>query len=146
MEAVFGSMYGKDPVLTGHNVVSILATASLFLMQELIDQCNSMMIETVDKNTAVSYYNALETYGLPSSTREYLKQWLELNLMKCSKEEDFSFLQGIPLELLKDVISSQNFVVDGTDYGSYRLLRKWYSENLFIIPAIVFIETKELKR
>lgn len=124
-------MYGGDVVLTPDNVISILATASLFLMQELIDKCAKTMMGTIDKHNAISYCNASETYGLPS-VRKKVTHWLELNLIICSGEDDFSFLQNISVELMKDLITRQNLVLDGSDFDLYTLLRRWYGVVIFI--------------
>lgn len=117
-------MYGGSVVLTSDNVISILATASLFLMQELIDQCAAKMIETIDKENVILYHDASETYGL-SNVKSNALQWLELNLLICLKEENWEiFLKAISLELMTCLMSSHNFI-NGRLYSVYYMLRKW---------------------
>lgn len=121
LEMVFGSMYSGNVILTSENVISILAIASLFLMQGLIDKCARTMIATIGKNNVISYYNASTAYGLPEVKRNTM-QWLELNLV--IKSED-SLLRNISPELMKDVVSSQNLLVYNYEYSVYSMLRKW---------------------
>lgn len=125
VHAVFGSLYSGNVILTPDNVISILGTAALFQMQELIDQCNEAMLQTIEQNTVIPYYNASETYGLLNLKKNAL-QWLELNLILSSAKEDYTFLRNISPELMRDLVSSPNLVIYGTDTFTYIMLRRWY--------------------
>lgn len=117
-------MYGGAVVLTSDNVIPILAAASRFLMQELTDNCARTMIETIDKDNVILYYDSSETYGLPN-VKSSVIQWLELNLMNCAMEDDWKkFLNSISPELMECLISSFS-TIRGRTYSVYLMLRKW---------------------
>ncbi len=48
METVFGSLYLDEVVIEPSSVVSVLATATLFQLDELINRCAEVMTETVN--------------------------------------------------------------------------------------------------
>lgn len=48
METVFGSLYLDEVVLDPKGVISVLATATLFQLDELINRCAEVMSETVN--------------------------------------------------------------------------------------------------
>lgn len=119
-------MYGGNVSLTSDNVVSILATASLFQIEELIDRCSKTMIHSIDDKNVISYLKASTTYGL-TDVKANTIQWLELNLVSIAVKGDYSFMQDISVELMKDLVSSQTFFVFKNECSIYQMLRKWYS-------------------
>lgn len=48
METVFGSLYLDEVTIDPKDVISVLATATLFQLDELINRCSEVMIETVN--------------------------------------------------------------------------------------------------
>lgn len=48
METVFGSLYMDEVIIEPKCVISVLATATLFQLDELINRCAEVMSETVN--------------------------------------------------------------------------------------------------
>ncbi|XP_071651736.1 protein germ cell-less-like [Temnothorax longispinosus] len=64
LSVVLGSLYQDEVSLEPKDMVSILATSTLFQLQGLIDECVDIMVETTNSETVVSYYNAAVSYGV----------------------------------------------------------------------------------
>ncbi|XP_014219919.1 protein germ cell-less isoform X2 [Copidosoma floridanum] len=120
---VCGSFYQDEINVEPKNVVSVLATATLFQLQGLIDQCTEIMIETINMKTAVSYYNASVCYGVPK-VKVMCKRWLEFNLLEYGKFHD-AFLTDISPELMTELVASPDLVVMQTEFCIYVMLRVW---------------------
>lgn len=129
VELALGSLYKGIFNLTAENVVSTLATASLFQLQLLADACIKFMKETIEKDTVADYCNASITYAVPE-IKAAAVGWLELNIVYCSECRDFMFLKNISAELMYNLISSPNLIVNGSEFYIYKTLRKWYELNL----------------
>lgn len=50
---VFGSLYEAEVALNPLEVVSILATATMFQLDDLIEQCTELMLETINPKVRV---------------------------------------------------------------------------------------------
>lgn len=57
METVFGSLYLDEVIIEPKVVISVLATATLFQLEELINRCAEVMIETVNAEVRFSYFS-----------------------------------------------------------------------------------------
>lgn len=124
LTVVLGSFYQDEVNLEPKEVISILATAALFQLEELIDECASVMIETMNSETVVSYYNAAVSYGLPE-VKKTAKRWLEMNLLNYGWTHPL-FLKQIAPELMAELVASPDLVVLQTEFCIYMLLRIWY--------------------
>ncbi|XP_015606242.1 protein germ cell-less isoform X2 [Cephus cinctus] len=120
---VLGSFYHDELSLEPKDVISILATATLFQLQGLIDQCTDIMIETTNIKTVVPYYNAAVSYGVPT-VRTAARRWLEVNLLGYGWLHP-TFLKEITPELMVELITSPNLVVMQTEFCIYMMLRIW---------------------
>lgn len=127
------SFYTDTIVLLPENVVSVLATATLFQHQSLIDKCLDAMKETVDEETVIKYYNAATTYGC-SRIKHAVTEWLEANLctflrlnllIEDRKSLSMSVLVSIPVELMTTLVKSQNLIPLSDEYSIYILLKNW---------------------
>lgn len=126
VDAVLGALYSDEIELGADNVMSILATAALLQIQHIIDKCSEAMREHVNFNNVFAYYEAAESYGVPS-VKTSAFEWLETNLhWLARKTKDISFLKNISIELMSSLTSSPDFVVNGTEKTIYSLLKKWY--------------------
>lgn len=105
-------------------VVSILATATMFQLQGLIDECADIMEETTNSETVVPYYNAAVSYGVPS-VKAAAKRWLEVNLLDYCWHYP-GFLKDISSELMAELVASPDLVVLQTEFCIYMMLRAWY--------------------
>ncbi|XP_043480223.1 protein germ cell-less [Leptopilina heterotoma] len=123
LQMVLGSFYQDEVTLEPKDVVSILATATLFQLQGLIDQCTEIMIETSNIKTVVPYYNAAVSYGV-SPVKSAAKKWLEVNLLIYGWLHP-SFLREITSELMTELISSPGLVAMQTEFCVYMMLRVW---------------------
>lgn len=121
---VLGSLYQDEVSLEPKDVVSILATSTLFQLQGLIDECVDIMIETTNSETVVSYYNAAVSYGVPT-VKAAAKRWLEVNLLGYGWRHP-SFLKEITPDVMTELVASPDLVVLQTEFCIYMMLRLWY--------------------
>ncbi|XP_034935796.1 protein germ cell-less isoform X2 [Chelonus insularis] len=123
LSIVLGSFYQDEVSIEPKDVISILATSTLFQLQGLIDQCTEIMIETTNIKTVVPYYNAAVCYGVPS-VKAAAKRWLEVNLLGYGWRYP-SFLKEITPELMVELIESPELVAMQTEFCTYMMLREW---------------------
>ncbi|XP_065771015.1 germ cell-less protein-like 2 [Muntiacus reevesi] len=119
---VLGSLYRNEYVLIEpFQVPGVLATASLLQVEDLIQQCDKTMKETINVKTVCSFYAAAETYGLHSvKTRCF--EWLLHNLMTHPSVELY---KGLSTDLMNLVISSSNLLVMQKEIDIYTTLKQW---------------------
>ena len=75
-----GSLYQDEISVEPAEVIPILATASLFQMDGLADQCANIMEETVNIETVTKYYETGVFYG-SSRIQDACITWLKVNLL-----------------------------------------------------------------
>ena len=61
-------------------MIPILGCATLFQLEGLMDQCLSIMEETINVQTVIKYYETSLLYGTEKIRMECLK-WLRVNLV-----------------------------------------------------------------
>ncbi|XP_043522310.1 protein germ cell-less isoform X3 [Frieseomelitta varia] len=120
---VFGSFYQDEVSLEPKDVISILATSTLFQLQGLIDQCTDIMVETTNIKTVVPYYNAAVSYGVPV-VKTAAKRWLEVNLLGYGWLHP-TFLKEITPDLMAELIASPDLIAMQTEFCIYMMLRVW---------------------
>lgn len=120
---VLGSFYQDEVSLEPKDVISILATSTLFQLQGLIDQCTDIMVETTNIKTVVPYYNAAVSYGVPA-VKEAARRWLEVNLLGYGWLHP-TFLKEITPDLMAELIASPDLVAMQTEFCIYMMLRVW---------------------
>ncbi|XP_065075702.1 protein germ cell-less [Ochlerotatus camptorhynchus] len=121
--SVFGSLYMDEVVLEPREIVSILATATLFQLDSLIDRCAEVMIETTNAETAVKYYEAACEYGV-KSVKQSTFNWLLVNLLSLYYKTG-KWLRLISVELMELLVASPDLYVMQTELSLYTLLRYW---------------------
>lgn len=121
--SVFGSLYMDEVVLEPREIVSILATATLFQLDSLIDRCAEVMIETTNAETAVKYYEAACEYGV-KTVKQSTFNWLLVNLLSLYYKTG-KWLRLISVELMELLVSSPDLYVMQTELSLYTLLRYW---------------------
>ncbi|TMW40265.1 hypothetical protein DOY81_014654 [Sarcophaga bullata] len=105
-------------------VISVLATATLFHLDGIIDKCAEVMVETINAETAINYYEAACQYGC-QNVKKSTFMWLEINLL-CIYTKYPNLLRQISIELMTALISSpQICMVMQTEFSLYTLLRTW---------------------
>lgn len=118
-----GSLYYTDELdFEVEEVLSVLAAASFFQIQDLIDKCEKLMKERIGVDTAVAYYNASVTHNIPSA-KSAAFQWLEINLTHFSQH--LSFLRTISVELMESLVWSKNLTPNYYESEFYSLLKNW---------------------
>lgn len=123
LDAVFGSMYSDEIEIDPKGVISVLATATLFHLDGIIDKCAEVMIETINAETAINYYEAACQYGC-QNVKKSTFMWLEINLL-CIYTKYPNLLRQISIELMTALISSPDLYVMQTEFSLYTLLRTW---------------------
>lgn len=127
--SVFGSLYMDEIVLEPKEVISTLATATLFQLDSLIDRCAEVMVETINAETAVLYYEAACEYGV-KVVKQTTYRWLLVNLLSVYFRAA-KWLRLISPELMEQLISNADLYVVQTEFSLYQLLRFWMSLKLF---------------
>ncbi|XP_075216957.1 germ cell-less [Lycorma delicatula] len=124
LTVVFGSLYPNDEVIIEPcSVVGILAAASLFQLDGLVEQCLDIMIETISPLTAINYYNASCQYSLDSVKKATFK-WFNYNLMHYYVNHPAD-LREVSVELIESLVRSQDLCVIQMEYSLYLMLRSW---------------------
>ncbi|XP_055918536.1 protein germ cell-less [Eupeodes corollae] len=129
LDAVFGSMYSDEIEIDPKAVISILATATLFQLDGIIEKCSEVMIETTNASTAISYYEASCQYGT-INVKKSAFEWLETNLL-CIYNKNTKLLKDINIDLMTALISSPDLYVMQTEFSLYTLIRTWMYMRLF---------------
>uniref|UniRef100_A0AAG5DKE9 BTB domain-containing protein n=1 Tax=Anopheles atroparvus TaxID=41427 RepID=A0AAG5DKE9_ANOAO len=127
--SVFGSLYMDEVVLEPKEIISTLATATLFQLDSLIDRCAEVMVETTNAETAVLYYEAACEYGV-KIVKQSTYGWLLVNLLSLYHRAA-KWLRLISPELMEQLVSSADLYVVQTEFTLYTLLRFWMSLKLF---------------
>lgn len=123
LEAVFGSLYSDEIEIDPKKVISVLATATIFQLDGIIDKCSEVMIETTNAETAILYYEASCQYGVQNSKQSSF-EWLETNLVGYF----IKYIKHLKLmneDLITALVSSPNLYVFQTEFSLYILLRLW---------------------
>lgn len=120
---VLGSLYLDEITLEPIEVVPTLATATLFQLEGIIDQCAEIMTETVNAETAVKYYEAACEYGV-QKVKEVAFKWLLVNLLSHFQDQS-KRLHEISIDLMQKLVSSSDLFVMQTEFSIYVLLRYW---------------------
>ncbi|XP_075166101.1 germ cell-less [Haematobia irritans] len=123
LDAVFGSMYSDEIEIDAKGVISVLATATLFHLDGIIEKCAEVMIESINAETAINYYESACQYGC-QNVKKAAFVWLETNLL-CIYTKYPNLLRQISIELMTSLISSPDLYVLQTEFSLYTLLRNW---------------------
>ncbi|XP_023229079.1 germ cell-less protein-like 1 [Centruroides sculpturatus] len=123
LKIVFGSLYQDEVSIEPAEVVPVLSTATLFQLDGMIQQCAEIMLETINLQTVLLYYEAAEQYGL-KKVAEKSFEWLLRNLM-IKIQESAPQLRQINTELMTKLISSPELIVMQTEFSIYILLKTW---------------------
>lgn len=123
LEIVFGSLYLDEVTIDPKTVSSVLATATLFQLDGLINRCAEVMIETVNAETALCYYDAACEYGVHTVKNETFK-WLLTNLLSFYSKHS-KWLGQIDVELMAELVKNADLFVVQTEFSLYMTLRYW---------------------
>ncbi|XP_045213883.1 germ cell-less protein-like 1 [Mercenaria mercenaria] len=121
LKIAFGSLYKDDVFLKPVQIVSVLAAATLFQLESLIQQCSIMMKETMSSCAVCVYYSASQEYGLEDMRVKCLN-WLTRNILTT---ENITFIKEIGTKLMAEIISCPQLFVMQVEIDIYTLLKKW---------------------
>ncbi|XP_039502131.1 protein germ cell-less isoform X1 [Drosophila santomea] len=123
LDAVFGSMYSDEIEIESADVISVLATATLFHLDGIIDKCAEVMVDNISPETAIQYYEAACQYGV-IGVKKSTFQWFQINLLSIYSKQP-NLLRHISIELMSALTASPDLYVMQTEFSLYTLLRTW---------------------
>ncbi|XP_021365320.1 germ cell-less protein-like 1 [Mizuhopecten yessoensis] len=121
LKIALGSLYKDYVFIKPVQVVNVLAAAMLLQLEGLIEQCSSMMKDTISGQTVCLYYIASRRYALQTITQD-CRSWLLSNLLA---NESTQLLQGVSIDMMTDLIISPDLSVMQVEMDVYTLLKKW---------------------
>ncbi|XP_034141954.1 protein germ cell-less isoform X1 [Drosophila guanche] len=123
LDAVFGSMYSDEIEIDPKDVIPVLATATLFHLDGIIDKCSEVMVDTINAETAIHYYEAACQYGVMGVKKSTFK-WFQINLLSIYSKQP-NLLRHISIDLMTALTASKDLYVMQTEFSLYTLLRTW---------------------
>ncbi|KAH8405775.1 hypothetical protein KR215_008409 [Drosophila sulfurigaster] len=123
LDAVFGSMYSDEIEIDAKDVIPVLATATLFHLDGIIDKCAEVMVDTINAETAIQYYAAACQYGV-MAVKKSTFQWFQINLLSIYNKHP-NLLRHITIDLMSALTASHDLYVMQTEFSLYTLLRTW---------------------
>ncbi|XP_017066120.1 protein germ cell-less [Drosophila eugracilis] len=123
LDAVFGSMYSDEIEIEPTDVISVLATATLFHLDGIIEKCAEVMVANISPETAIQYYEAACQYGVVG-VKKCTFQWFQINLLSIYSKQP-NLLRHISIELMSALTASADLYVMQTEFSLYTLLRTW---------------------
>ncbi|KAJ8979577.1 hypothetical protein NQ317_019152 [Molorchus minor] len=121
LKVVLGSLYNCEIVLNPLEIVPILATATMFQLDGLIEKCTE---------TSLDYYNAACQYG-DKKLQEVCFKWFLVNLMPYYFSHPLYELKTIPISLMTKLVSHPDLFVVQTEYSIYVMLKYWMYLHVF---------------
>lgn len=121
LNTAFGSLYCDEVMVSPVKVVPLLAAANLLQLEGLSQQCAEAMIETINRATVCAYHVAATQYCETEVQTKCVK-WLERRL---TSETSVSLLKEISVELMSEVVNSQELFVMQIEVDVYNLLKVW---------------------
>ncbi|XP_049807336.1 protein germ cell-less [Schistocerca nitens] len=132
LQTVFGSLYMDETTLEPSDIVSVVAAATLFQLEGIIEKCGEVMLETMCAQTAVVYYEAACEYGL-NVVKENAFKFILISLL--SRLNEFPVqIKAISEELMTKLVRSIDLFVISSELSLYLFLRKWLYLRLNIPP------------
>lgn len=121
LKIALGSFYREEIALVPIEVISVLACASLFSLEGLLAECESVMLDNVNAHTVLAYYDASLLYGVSRVSDRCLK-WLAHNLMICDEIR----LESVPVALFEKILTStKHLMIIQVETDLYSLCKKW---------------------
>ncbi|CAG9770666.1 unnamed protein product [Ceutorhynchus assimilis] len=124
LQVVFGSLYSTEIEFNPLEIVSVLATATMFQLDGLIEKCTEIMMETINIKTALGYYQASCRYG-DKKLQEVCIDWFLVNLMSHYFNNSDKDLGKIPKSLMLKLVAHPNLFTIQTEYTVYVMLKYW---------------------
>ncbi|KAJ8924933.1 hypothetical protein NQ315_001096 [Exocentrus adspersus] len=130
LKVVLGSLYNCEIVLNPLEIVPILATATMFQLDGIIEKCTEVMLETINPKTSLEYYTAACQYG-DKKLQGVCFKWFLVNLMPYYFNYPMSKLKTIPVSLMAKLVAHPDLFVIQTEYSIYVMLKYWIYLYLF---------------
>lgn len=107
------------------DIIPILATATMFQLDGIIDKCREVMLETINPKTALDYYMAGCQYG-DNKLKDSCTRWFLINLMgHFYNLNQLEQLRAIPTSLMMKLVAHPDLCVMKTEITLYVLLTQW---------------------
>jgi BTB/POZ domain-containing protein 13 len=121
LNVTFGSMYKDDVDICSDNVVGVLATSTMFLLDGLADRCARLMKEEINLQSVMRFHAAGHLYSQPAAERTCM-EWLEKHLTTLYTPE---LLRDIDVQVMSKLVSSNDLFVETDELTLYNLVRQW---------------------
>ncbi|KAL3317469.1 Germ cell-less protein-like 1 [Cichlidogyrus casuarinus] len=116
---VFGSFYCDYITINEETVISTIAAATWFHMEDIRILCTEFMYSKVNLTNVIKYFNIAEEYNLPELI-DVCVLWLARNLLILEDNlATFDLIKSIPINLMNRVINCPTMV------DIFLLLLKW---------------------
>lgn len=116
--------YSCELTITQDNIEGILATANLFQITEVVNECGEFMMDEIQMENCLGIQSLAYQYSL-ASLKSKVDNFLAWNFMSVCIEEEFSLIPG---QQLDQIISQDSLHVNGED-DVFEALMAWYQED-----------------
>uniref|UniRef100_A0A5K3F120 BTB domain-containing protein n=2 Tax=Mesocestoides corti TaxID=53468 RepID=A0A5K3F120_MESCO len=125
LHVVFGSFYLDSVTLSDQTVLSILAAATWFHLEDIRRLCSDFLRRTVRLDTLIDLYTIAGKYNLPELSQTCVN-WLSQKLLVLPDTPVFfSLLKRIPIPLMHSVVRHPKLVVIQLEQDVFICLLKW---------------------
>lgn len=124
LKIIFGSLYNDEITLNPTEIVPILASATMFQLDGIIEKCREVMIETINPKSVMDYYNAACQYG-DKKLHNTCMHWFLVNLMTFYYYGPLCYLRTIPISLMVKLVANADLFVVQTEFSLYVMLKFW---------------------
>ncbi|XP_025836534.1 protein germ cell-less [Agrilus planipennis] len=124
LQIVFGSLYNDEVILNPKDIVPVLAAATMFQLDGIIEKCTEVMMETINPKTVFTYYDAASQYG-HKKLKEACIYWFLVNLMTYYYSGSLVTLRTIPVSLMISLVANPDLFVMQTEFSIYVMLKFW---------------------
>ncbi|KAF5401901.1 Germ cell less protein 1 [Paragonimus heterotremus] len=130
LNTVFGSFYRDTVLLSETTVLSVLAAATWFHLEDIRILCSEFMERRLCFRNVVEFNQIAKQYNLSSLSRSTIKWMAENVLLLDECKASYDFLRKIPVELMRETIEQPDLVVVQLEQDVFLLLLKWvYLQN-----------------
>ncbi|THD27728.1 BTB/POZ domain-containing protein 13 [Fasciola hepatica] len=125
LDVIFGSFYHDSVVLSENTVLSVLAAATWFHLEEVRSLCSEFMECRTSMRNAVEFFQIAKQYNLPNLTKKTISWTADHLLLLHESSEHFEFLRKIPVGFMCEVIRKPDLVVVQLEHDVLTTLLKW---------------------
>lgn len=124
VQVMIDYFYSCKLVINQDNIEGILATANLFQIPEIVQECAEFMMDEIQLDNCLGIRSLACQYSL-TSLQSKADNFISWNFMDLCVEEEFSLIPG---QQLDQIISQDSLHVNGED-DVFEALMAWYQED-----------------